>query len=150
MSHWKRLEGSWAKGGLGRETGEGGSQVSSKACGVPWYPGQCLPPSPQPDPLPFPKAQTIPFSTKEIAQRARDPAQPRTRAQSQMASEGGHPFFTNSVQFPSAVSPAVTNVQSNLIVHVDRVSRQLTRFHLCAARGLRRMLLPGELVLTFL
>ena len=67
-----------------------------------------------------------------------------------MASEGGHPFFTNGVQFPSAVSPAVTNVQNNLIVHIDRASRQLTHFHLCAARGLMRMQLPGELVLTFL
>lgn len=117
---------------------------------MPWYPGQCLPPSPQPDPLPFRKAQTMPFSTKEMAPRARDPAQPRARAQSQMASEGGHPFFTNPVQFPSAVSPAVTNVQSNLIVHIDGAPGQLTRSHLCAARGLRRMRLPGELVLTFL
>lgn len=117
---------------------------------MPWYPGQCLPPSPQPDPLPFPKAQTMPFSTKGMAQRARDPAQPRTRAQSQMASEGGHPFFTNSARSPSAVSPAVADVQSSQILHADRASRQLTHFHLCAARGLRRVLLPGELVLTFL
>ena len=76
---------------------------------MPWYPGQCLLPSPQLDASPCPKTQAVPFSMSEMTQRTLDPAQPLTRAQNQIAFERATLFW----RWASQVALVVKNLPAN-------------------------------------